>query len=65
MSHWEEVKLMLEKHDELVSELRTTLKTVTELVAPGAPDQAITMDDDEDEVETKTDPSILGALNED
>jgi hypothetical protein len=63
MRHREEVKIMLEQHDELVGKLRTELEAVTEPVIPAGTEEVIPMDEDDEE--TETEPSILGVLNED
>jgi hypothetical protein len=63
MRHREEVKIMLEQHDELVAKLRTELDVVTEPVIPAGTEEAIPVEDDDEE--TETEPSILGVLNED
>jgi chromosome segregation ATPase len=64
MRYRKEVELMLEQHDKLVAELRTDLEAVTEPIVSASRDQAITVEDDEDE-ETEAEPSILGVLTED
>jgi hypothetical protein len=64
MRHRKEVELMLEQHNQLVSELLTELEAVTKPIAPARPNQAITLEDDEDE-ETEVEPLILGELTED
>jgi hypothetical protein len=64
MRHREEVKIMLEQHDELVGKLRTKMEAITELVVPTGQEEGISGDDDHDE-ETEMEPSILSVLNED
>jgi chromosome segregation ATPase len=64
MRHREEVKIMLEQHDELVGKLHAEMEAITEPVIPAGQEEGIPGEDDDDE-ETETEPSILGVLNED
>jgi hypothetical protein len=63
MRHREEVKIMLEQHDELVGKLRTELEAITEPVISAGREDVILVDGDDEE--TETEPSILVVLNED
>jgi hypothetical protein len=63
MSHRKEVELMLVQQDKLVATLRTKLEAVTEPIVSAPRDQAITVEDN-DEEEMETEPSIFVVLTE-
>jgi hypothetical protein len=64
MSHREDIRLLLEKHEELVCDRQKALEIITKPVVPAAPGEATTVDDDND-ANPAMKPSILGMLNED
>jgi hypothetical protein len=63
MSHRENVRLLLEKHEELVCDLQKALETVAEPVIRTTPGE-VTMMDDDDDANPEMKPLILGVMNE-